>query len=124
MEKTFREVIADIRKGEVWENKENRIARIYINEKGNLTFEGNDNSFCINYSTCVGIDNIYVLKRKEYAFAEAFEALEEGKEIESCATKIKFKVVDEELKILNSNAPELMFNYFSYKEIKNNWYIN
>lgn len=117
-EKSFKEVIADIKEGEIWESEFKTIRKvermILIDEKKNIkisTFAFDD-------------DTKFKLKRKKYTFQEAFKALEEGKEIESCATKTRFKVIDEELKVLNSNAPKLVFYYFSYKEIKNNWYIN
>ena len=120
MEKTFREVIADIKPGEVWESENNSCdIRITRTKTGISIRDFNDNAI-------VWFDDNFrfKLKRKEYTFEEAFEALEEGKEIESCATKTRFKVIDEELKVLNPNTPNLMFYYFSYKEIKNKWYIN
>lgn len=127
-EKTFQEVIVTIKEGEVWEKKENRVARIYINKSGYLTFEGNDDSFCINRSTCVGVNDIYILKRKEYTFEEAFKAYEEGKEIESCE-ECRFKLIDKDTTLIidcvgdemeYSNAKDL----FSVKEIRGKWYIN
>ena len=102
MEKTFREVIADIKEGEVWEN-ENR--KITINDLGEIFIK----------DKITGLRSFnpkvkYKLKRKEYTFEEAFKAYEEGKEIQSASTdKIYHKEKD--------------FLFASY-EISKKWYIN
>ena len=102
MEKTFREVIADIKEGEVWEN-ENR--KITINDLGEIFIK----------DKITGLRSFnpkvkYKLQRREYTFEEAFKAYEEGKEIQSASTdKIYHKEKD--------------FLFASY-EISKKWYIN
>lgn len=119
-EKTFKEVIADIKEGEVWESKFKTINRthsaILISEKNNKE------------TSLFGFDdNIkYTLKRKQYTFQEAFKAYEEGKEIES----IEFRYKKE-------NGIDGFFNRgegnwincnlgldIEVNEIRNKWYIN
>ena len=124
MKKTFRELIVNgIKPGEIWENKENRVSRIYINKEGYITFEGDDNGFAVNYSTCIGLGDIYELQRKEYTFAEAFMAYEEGREIESKCSKYKYKKVD------GKDFASLEFGWDGFEfleicEIRGSWYIN
>lgn len=124
MEKTFREVIADIKEGEIWGNGAKIIelinGTIQVRSKNNIPF----NSCFINFSKVAK----YKLQRKEYTFEEAFKAYEEGKEIESCEG-CKFKRCDKDVvliidfagdKIKRSSCEEL----FSIKEIRGKWYIN
>ncbi|WP_195954794.1 hypothetical protein [Clostridium tertium] len=125
MEKTFREVIADIKEGEVWDN-------------GYFKIELKGGSYCIGRTQDQVSKNIigfviythvkFKLQRKEYTFQEAFKAYEEGKEIESCEG-CKFKRCDKDVvliidfagdKIKRSSCEEL----FSIKEIRGKWYIN
>lgn len=128
MEKTFREVIRDIKEGEVWENSGNRIERIFINEQGNIQFTGNE-TFSINYSTCVNPDTLYKLQRKEYTFCEAFEAYEKGKEIED-RSRVKYKKINgvDHYKLdyasnFCTRADEDDY-WLGFKEIRGKWYIN
>lgn len=101
MEKTFREVIADIKEGEVWVNVTAPISFIRLREDGVLDFNKNEG---------INLNVKYKLKRKEYTFEEAFKAYEEGKEIQSASTdKIYHKEKD--------------FLFASY-EISKKWYIN
>ena len=124
MKKTFRElIIGGIKPGEIWENKTQRISRIYLNEYGNLQLEGEDNSFAQNYSTSIGLNATYELQRKEYTFAEAFMAYEEGREIESKCSKYKYKKVD------GKDFASLEFGWDGFEfleicEIRGSWYIN
>lgn len=120
---TFREVIANIKDGEVWENENQRIARIYINKSGNIHLEGNDNSFSQNFSTCAGLDVKYKLQRKEYIFEEAFKSYEEGKEIES--KSYRYKKINEQDKYYSKLAKEWIdHDSFDIDEIVGKWYIN
>lgn len=124
-ELTFREVIADIKEGEVWDN-------------GYFKIELKGGSYCIGRTQDQVSKNIigfviyphvkFKLQRKEYTFQEAFKAYEEGKEIESCEG-CKFKRCDKDVvliidfagdKIKRSSCEEL----FSIKEIRGKWYIN
>ena len=108
-EKTFKEVIADIKEGEVWES--NSIAYdIKTIEMYNGSIEikrrNMDNEIFIRKET------LFKLQRKQYNFTEAFAAYEEGKEIESCISGREWG-----LKILS-------FNTFTIEEIRKKWYIN
>ena len=101
MEKTFREVIADIKEGEVWVNDTAPISFIKLRPGGILDF---------NKNVGINLNVKYKLQRKEYTFEEAFKAYEEGKEIQSASTdKIYHKEKD--------------FLFASY-EISKKWYIN
>lgn len=127
-ELTFREVIANIKDGEVWENKDKRVSKIYINNLGNLQLEGEDNSFCCNYSTCIGFDDKYKLQRKKYTFEEAFKALAEGKKVENCLGDI-FKKDKNTIIFADNNGMIKNFfseddDIFSIYDIRNEWYIN
>ncbi|MGG7058738.1 hypothetical protein ACQPUZ_10610 [Clostridium tertium] len=120
MEKTFREVIADIKEGEVWKALSLEIEKDSIG----ITIRG------IKGNTTIGDNFTFNLKRKEYTFEEAFKAYEEGKEIESILTGDKFKKKkrsdesdfdsywDEGLEVWWKNEE------FSLEIIRNKWYIN
>lgn len=122
-ELTFKEVIANIKEGEVWESD---IKIIKCSNNGNISVRSkiDNNSQIMNFNK----DNLYKLKREEYTFQEAFKAYEEGKEIESCEG-CKFKRCDKDVvliidfagdKIKRGSCEEL----FSIKEIRGKWYIN
>ena len=81
-ELTFREVIANIKDGEVWEDKNFVIS---IEDDGNHEIkirhkEGFDDCSAIFFNP----SDKFQLQRKKYSFTEALKAYEEGKEIESC----------------------------------------
>ena len=109
MEKTFREVIADIKEREVWIcEKFNR--KIIKGDDGVIEIRKlNDETFN-NTSALIFNDEKYKLQRKEYAFEEAFKAYEEGKEIQSASTDKTYH-------------KEKDFLFASY-EISKKWYIN
>ena len=125
--KTFREVIADIKEGEVWESHCKKIIGF---KDGDFEIRDNDGH---KFGNAVSIRsaNKYRLKRKECNFEEAFKAFEVGKEIESCITNDKFKKADsynwkfkapymDEYSDDISNEIEM----FSVEEIRGKWYIN
>lgn len=104
-ELTFKEVITNIKEGEVWESEvkiiEYKYGRIVIK---NIVHSVSD--------TFIFSDSVkYKLKRKEYTFEEAFNAYKEGKEIESCFSGEKFRIYSWE-------------EIFNVKEIAEKWYIN
>lgn len=119
MEKTFREVIADIKEGEVWDN-------------GYFKIELKGGSYCIGRTQDQVSKNIigfviyphvkFKLQRKEYTFQEAFKAYEEGKEIESCYTATKF--CENEYLENNICSDWKLGVSFKVDEIKGKWYIN
>ena len=122
MEKTFREVIKDIKEGEVWEN-ENR--KITINDLGEIFIE----------DKITGLRSFnpkvkYKLQRREYTFEEAFKAYEEGKEIESIIDKVKLKKKGDAqffYKFEHMKKWEIMdedIATFSINAIRDKWYIN
>lgn len=124
-EKTFREVIADIKEGEIWESRSKYIRRftdaiqIYHKENGRST-----------PSMLMCNDDKFKLQRKEYTFEEAYKKAKEGAEIQSLASNIKYKKYDENTMmfkdkdmddfagISNDNA------IFSVDEIQGKWFIN
>ena len=123
MEKTFKEVIADIKEGEIWESYNKRIS----SSKNGITIEFKENKYnriCFEYNTK------YKLQRKEYTFEEAFKAYENGKEIENIERKVKFKKKItglcfykfehlEKWLVIDDDA-----NIFSIDAIRGKWYIN
>lgn len=128
IERTFREVIADIKVGEVWEN----IDKSHWNLKEINCFD-NDGRKGIrivfkketDYYTFTDNENLkFKLKRKQYTFDEAFKAYEEGKEIESCYSQYKYKKeggLDLYSKTENEWYGE---DNFEIDEIRGKWYIN
>lgn len=121
MEKTFREVIADIKEGQVWENS---LLKIRFLRNGYIDIE---NTMGWENGTGISImaDLKFTLQRKKYTFEEAFKAYEEGKEIESVHSGYRYK---------RENGKDLYFSKiterwaeneeFKTKEIMNMWYIN
>lgn len=106
MEKNFKEVIRDIKEGEVWEYR-------------NFKIKMKDNALEILFGDCPDIRGIYFneyhkfkLKNKEYTFEEAFAAYEEGKTIESFTGARYMKPAEE------SFGREIPI-----EEIRNKWYI-
>lgn len=125
-EKTFREVIADIKEGETWESDFKRIK---------CTKDG------IEVEIILGLDNNilgfandvkYKLQRQEYTFEEAFKAYEEGKEIESLQSGVLLKKNDNgEILYKYNNSRQQHFEefkndlcIFSVDDIRGKWYIN
>ena len=114
-EKTFKEVIADIKEGEVWESeqKENKTCNVRIKKLSNALKITNFDNEPLPYFP----DNFkYKLQRKQYTFTEAFAAYEEGKEIES--------LYDSETFLKEHEVIEGHDNWFDAKQIRNKWYIN
>lgn len=111
--KTFREVIADIKEGEVWE-----CGHILIT-KSNYGIELKGMSSYSNYFT--DDNKIFKLQRKGYTFEEAFKAYEEGKEIESCYSGDKYMIQHggSDCYADGSKTGTIGFN-----EIRGKWYIN
>lgn len=107
-ELTFREVIANIKEGEVWEG-------------GNKIIKCTEVAICIETTDGVAYNgfgfldkSLYRLQRPQYTFQEAFKAFEEGKEIESCESGYIYNTTEE-------NVEDKIF--YGY-EIQGKWYIN
>lgn len=125
MEKTFQEVIRDIKEGEVYTNGDIEIV------KNKYTVDINFKEEIVGY----GFSNDYKqfkLKRKEYTFQEAFAAYEKGKEIQSAVTGIKCQKrrlpYETEVKDYCYYSDDLKefaeLKEFTISEIKGLWYIN
>ena len=120
-EKTFIEVIKDIKEGEVWES---HCKRIIGNGDGDFKIESKSGGDFGSYVAIRG-ENKYRLKRKEYTFEEAFKAYENGKVIESCVTGDKYTwngFTDLICKNGADGYSKLKSIYI--EEIKGKWYIN
>lgn len=118
MGKTFREVIADIKEGEIWEGGNPSKIRIRCSPQG-IEISGLDNWGYI------GKNVIFKLQRKEYTFEEAFKAYEEGKEIESVHSGYRYKLKDKEDLYISKIIEEWVENTeFDLGEIRGKWYIN
>ena len=120
MEKTFREVIRDIKEGEVWER--NIIS-------GNIKIKLEDDFIMIwkDDELVFTFGNKYKFKtnKEEYTFSEAFEAYEEGKEIISVVTNYCYKNTQDR-NLYKRNTEVFYINHnnnFSIDEIRGKWYI-
>lgn len=126
--KTFREVIRDIKEGEIWINlSENRRVEQIQLRKNILALEGKA-KFETN-GVGVFLNDKFKLKRKEYSFNEAFKYYEEGEEIESIFSNCKYKNIDGihyfKDKISGMFAQEwAACDGFEISEIREKWYIN
>ncbi|MGG7144919.1 hypothetical protein ACQPVP_15870 [Clostridium nigeriense] len=107
MEKSFREVIADIKPGEVW--KLNQFEIKCHKTTGTIVIRSTATGKVFGFEK----KDRFKLQRKEYTFAEAFKAYEEGKGIESC--KGIYYKKDYETEYDES---------ISMDEIRGKWYIN
>lgn len=129
-EKTFREVIADIKEGEVWESAQNcfqlkeisciegrikfKLEGVFVEKTDNLN----------NVDTGEGSGQTFKLQRKQCTFEEAFKAYEKGKEIESCLSGYKYKKIDNiDHRSITGNKWSKEES-FEIEEIRDKWYIN
>lgn len=119
-ELTFREVIANIKEGEVWENDTERIIGLSFGRIEIEWLKGDRNIINLNLG--------YTIKRPQYTFQEAFKAFEEGEEIESCVTSYTFQKIDDYIEVWDKIEGERRYlecdEMFSLEEIRNKWYIN
>ena len=111
-EKTFREVIADIKEGEVWVNDTAPISFIKLRPGGILDF---------NKNVGINLKVKYKLQRKEYTFEEAFKAYEEGKEIESCYSGVTYKLQHGGSDCFGGGQKT---STIAFSEIRGKWHIN
>lgn len=120
-EKTFREVIADIKEGEVWE----RLGIKIIKDSDSIQMLGFDHNTIFMDSS-----KIFNLQRKEYTFEEAYKSTKEGLEIESLVSGIKYKKYDEDTMMFKDRDMDDFSGIdndgalFSVDEINGKWYIN
>lgn len=125
--KTFREVIADIKEGEVWESAQDcfqlkeisciegrikfKLEGVFVEKTDNLN----------NVNTGEGSEQTFKLQRKQYTFEEAFKAYEEGKEIESCYSGVKYLIQHGGSDCYSDGRKT---NLIEFNEIRGKWYIN
>lgn len=120
---TFKEVIANIKEGEVWESDVSYISK----RKGVVDIWDNKPSKTVK---SILDDALFILQRKQYSFEEAFKSFEKGREIESCESKLKYKIYEDEfIRITNSTDDKKWLRgnddrNFTVSEIQNKWYIN
>ena len=124
IEKTFREVIATIKEGEIWENEIYSISK----DADGLSIKRLDKYIQKDIKDTPYMHlydkTLFELQRKQYTFEEAFKAYEEGKEIESCYSQYKYKKeggLDLYSKTENEWYGE---DSFEIDEIRGKWYIN
>ena len=130
MVKTYREVLQDIRPGEIWECIESdsiiRTIRYYKDEAIEMEYT----TFSQSGIFYVDIDKKFRLKKEEVEFEDAIKALKEGKIIESCET-LRLCKMDERLigkkiiltKAINSSVWTDFYTVFKSEEIFGKWYI-
>nr|DAO81075.1 MAG TPA: hypothetical protein [Caudoviricetes sp.] len=124
-ELTFKEVIANIKEGEVWDDGFLKIQM----KRGTISIGSlNEEPFKNIIGFVINPCKKFKLQRKEYKFDEAFKAYEEGKEIESCEG-CKFKRCDKDVVLIIDFAGDKIKrgsceDLFSIKEIRGKWYIN
>ena len=133
IEKTFKEVIAMIKEGEVWESVQSCFQlREISHTSGQINFklegifiDGDNNNSIFTGS---GAGQTFKLQRKEYTFEEAFKAYEEGKEVESLVSFYKYKKITgrdfcfSEFDLLVDKC--FSGNSIEIDEIPGKWYIN
>lgn len=123
-EKTFIEVIKDIKKGEVWES---HCKRIIGNGAGDFRIENKSGKDFGSY-VAVNVKNKYRLQRKEHTFEDAFKAYEDGIKVESVFSGVSYEklsdgTVDIEGKYASATHHEGDVR-FLIGEIRGKWYIN
>lgn len=131
-ELTFKEVITNIKEGEVWEslNPKSNIKEVSLQDWGiSLVTRSDINAEDVYFG--VNNNTKFKLKRKKYSFTEAFKAYEEGKKIESCiSTNIYFKGENETDCCIHMNTKSFYykeiidFEQFNLEEIRGEWYID
>lgn len=131
-ELTFREVIANIKEGEVWERVDDEYISNRIELKNGQLNQYNiwngKMDFTLKEAGLILDKTLYKLKRPQYTFQEAFKAFEEGKEIESCESGFKFEIYGDTVRIKGGCYKVLYeclkVKVFSIEEIQGKWYIN
>lgn len=114
-ELTFKEVIANIKEGEVWVSNTAPISFIRLRANGVLDFNQNEG---------INLKCKYILERKKYSFTEAFKAYEEGKEIESIHSGYRYKKVNGVDLYTRGGKEWYEEDAFEMDEIREDWYIN
>lgn len=121
MEMKFRDVINNIKEGEVWVNK-NAHRRLKSVEclYGNITFYLDDfyKSFGVN------LNDEFILERKEFDTGYAIQEFKKGKIIESVYDNGIFKMENNEIYKLEKDGVWWKYKYpFNVEQILHNWYV-
>lgn len=118
-ELTFKEVIANIKDEQVWDDGFIKIEKICGSIRiGNINGEPYKELIALVINEC----RKFKLQRKEYTFEEAFKAYESGKEIESCEILCKYK--NGKFNLGESNPIWLELRSIPLRGIRGKWYIN
>lgn len=123
VEKTFQEVINTINDGEIWLNKYKNKRLTKIQKTYNsIIFEFDDEYKDIG----VSLNDIFIMERKKYDTGYAMQELLKGKEIESCITELRYRLIGDNINYFNKDFYEwTKLKYpFVNEEIINDWYIN
>lgn len=121
MEMKFKDVINNIKEGEIWVNKnEHRRLKSIECIYGNITFYLDDfyKSFGVN------LNDKFILERKEFDTGYAMQELKKGKIIESVYNNRVFKMENNEIYKLEEDGVWGKYTFpFSVEQILHNWYI-
>ena len=122
MEKTFREVIADIKYMQLWicrNCKFTNEVRIFKDKTGIQITDEHNNSI-----KWFSDEWKFELKRKGYAFNEAFKEYEQGKVIES-SYGFRYKKIGDEDYVYDDELEQWVENEesFAINEIREEWFI-
>ena len=127
-ELNFKDVITNIKEGEVWLSSVYEIRK----DKEGLQIKRLDKNVeqddGIPFMYFYDSNHTFTLQRKQYTFEEAFKALEEGKQIESVISRRGFKSRDicSKYILFDSEIVDRVndeFRLFSCNEIRGRWYI-
>lgn len=113
-EKTFTQVIATIRDGEVWE-----LVNSTVTLSNNLLTIG-DSTGAVTFD----LNEKLKLKRQEVSFPEAYTMMKSGKIIECLCEGNKFTIKQGEIFLVDDNGNyELSPNGFTINEIESKWAV-
>ena len=122
IEKKFQEVINTIKPGEVWHNKRKgrRLTKI-TKPSTTIIFELSDSSIEVG----VDLDDIFVLEREKVDFCKAMKALDEGNQVQSLESDIKYEYGDGFITYFNEDFYEWVSveRPFTTQEIFGKWII-
>lgn len=116
--KTFKEVIRDIKEGEVWESYAKTI-KLYKNGAIEIIEKGGRRQSCFSFND----SNKFNLRRLKVSFTEALESFKKGKEIESVYGKNKYRQSEMNM-FVNEEYFESCRPCISMNELTEEWYIN
>lgn len=121
--KTFQEVVRDIKKGEVWTTHEMfDIETVSLTDNGQLVITRRFNER--TDGLYIPTTKVFVLRKQIYPFNEAWKSLQEGKEIQSVRSKLKYKKVKDAYSVGHKDfwveEESIMMNI---KDMEEGWYV-